>query len=60
MIDMGMGENDSIQIFRRSRKRLPVSLSQSPPSLKKPAVDQQTFPVDLQKKAGSGYRLSRT
>ncbi len=58
MVDVSMGENDSIQTVRRNGKRIPVSLPEGSPALKKPTVDQQTLALDSQKKATSGHRLS--
>lgn len=54
MIDMGMGQYDSVYRFGIKRRLFPVKLPQSAPALKHAAIYKQLPAVDTEQMFGTG------
>ena len=60
MVDMGMGQQQRIELGGIERQGLPVALPEFLLALEKPAVDQKPLVPGSEKKLGSGHRLRGT
>ena len=60
MVDMGMGQQQRIELGGIERQGLPVALPEFLLALEKPAVDQKPLVPGFEKKLGSGHRLRGT
>ena len=58
MVEVGVGENDRMDLARRDRQRLPVAFAQFLEPLEEPAVDQNTHARGVEEvlRAGDGSR----
>ncbi len=55
MVEMGVREDDGMNVGRAHRQWLPVTLPQFLQSLKQPAVDQDALASDVEQMFGTGY-----
>jgi hypothetical protein len=57
MVDVGMAQQQGIELNRMNGKSLPVALPEFLLALEQPAVDQKPLVPGFEKKLGAGHRL---